>query len=122
MHKRGIIEFARAIGVSPTTVSRSISGRGRISESTRQMVLQRMKELRYVPNPHAQQLVTGRGRMILLHAADVEMEFMVQMARGIQDALSVLGCGLVLDTTSGLDQDGSLLHDWTASGASTARS
>jgi DNA-binding LacI/PurR family transcriptional regulator len=81
------------------------------------MVLQRMKELGYVPNPHAQQLVTGRGRMILLHAADVEVEFMVQIARGIQHTLAAQGYGLVLDTTSGLDQEGFLPREWVVSGA-----
>jgi DNA-binding LacI/PurR family transcriptional regulator len=81
------------------------------------MVLERMKELGYIPNPHAQQLVTGRGRMVMLHAAGVEVEFMFQMARGIQNTLAAQGYGLLLDSMSGLDQDGSLLHDWIASGA-----
>ncbi|RYG71302.1 LacI family transcriptional regulator [bacterium] len=57
-HKTPTIkEFADAIGVSPTTVSRSITRRGRISDETRQMVLQRMEELGYTPNLHAQRLV-----------------------------------------------------------------
>jgi LacI family repressor for deo operon, udp, cdd, tsx, nupC, and nupG len=76
-----------------------------------------MKEFGYVPNPHAQQLVTGRGKMVMLHAADVEVEFMFQMARGTQNTLAAQGYGLLLDTMSGLDQDESLLRDWIASGA-----
>jgi DNA-binding LacI/PurR family transcriptional regulator len=117
MNKPSIVQLAQKIGVSPTTISRAISGRRRIGKNTRQMVLRQMKEFGYVPNPHAQQLVTGRGKMILLHAADGEVDFMVQMARGIQNTLWGHGYGLVLDTTSSLDQEGSLLREWIVSGA-----
>lgn len=115
--KATIVEFAERIGVSPTTVSRSISGRGRISESTRQMVLDRMKEYGYIPNPHAQRMRTGQAGMVLLHATGVDTEFMVAMARSVQKSLWAGGYGLVLDTTSGLTDEDSLLREWLASGA-----
>lgn len=55
-----IKEFARTIGVSPTTVSNALSGKGRLSPSTREMVHLKMKELGYSPNATARALVTGR--------------------------------------------------------------
>jgi DNA-binding LacI/PurR family transcriptional regulator len=61
--------FAREVGVSPTTVSHALSGHGRVSPATREMILRRMGELGYVPNRHAQQLASGRSRFLLVHAA-----------------------------------------------------
>lgn len=39
------IEVAKALGVSKTTVSRAISGKGRIGEETREQILRYMKEM-----------------------------------------------------------------------------
>lgn len=44
-----ITQIAQALGVSKTTVSRSISGNGRISAATRQRVLDYVKEHNYTP-------------------------------------------------------------------------
>ena len=117
-----IIEFANRIGVSPTTVSRALSGHGRISETTRHMIQQRMEEFGYVPNPHAQSLVTGRSRMILLHHSDRSVlsdMFLVEMAHGIQQALEREGYGLLLDTAhAGLGvEDSPLVSHWIHSRA-----
>ena len=45
-----INEVAEALGVSATTVSRALSGKGRISEETRQRVLEYAKDQGYQPN------------------------------------------------------------------------
>ena len=95
-----IKEFADAIGVSPTTVSRSITQRGRISEETRQMVLQRMKELGYTPNLHAQRLVTGRASTVALYIDSVLSPtsdlFLLGLIRGLQQALQASEYGLLI--------------------------
>jgi LacI family transcriptional regulator len=115
-----ITEFSRRIGVSPTTVSHAINGRGRISAATRQMVLQRMEELGYVPNLHAQQLTTGRSRMVVLHHTERHIlsdMFLVEMARGIEYALHEHGYGLLLNTAGGPGHENSLLRRWVRSKA-----
>src|SRR3989442_14768349 len=61
-----INEFAKTLGVSPTTVSRAMTGRGRLSPATRSMVVERMKELGFTPNVNAQRLSHGRTNMIAL--------------------------------------------------------
>ncbi len=43
-------DIAKALGISKTTVSRAISGKGRVSAATRQRVLDCIKELNYSPN------------------------------------------------------------------------
>jgi DNA-binding LacI/PurR family transcriptional regulator len=93
-------EFADTIGVSPSTISRSLSQRGRISDDTRLMVLQKAEELNYTPNLNAQRLVKGRtntvaleftGSSQLLH----EMYF-AQMISAILDALQSHSYDLLL--------------------------
>ena len=95
-----IKEFADVIGVSPTTVSRSISRRGRISDETREMVLQRMKELGYTPNLHAQRLVSGRSGTVALCMVDrlapTSDLFLIELIRGVQQALQECDHALLL--------------------------
>lgn len=49
-------DVAKALGVSKTTVSRAISGKGRIGDATRQRVLDYIEENHYRPNPMAKGL------------------------------------------------------------------
>ncbi len=55
-----IDDIARQLGVSKTTVSRAISGKGRISEATRQKVLAYIHECNYRPNAAARALAESR--------------------------------------------------------------
>ena len=59
-----IRDVARLADVSHQTVSRVLNNHPSIRESTRQRVLQVMKELQYRPNPAARALVTSRSRTI----------------------------------------------------------
>ena len=45
-----IADVAEALGVSKTTVSRAISGKGRIGKETRERVLAYIEEHNYKPN------------------------------------------------------------------------
>ncbi|MCR5213669.1 MAG: LacI family transcriptional regulator [Eubacterium sp.] len=49
-------DIADALGVSKTTVSRAISGKGRIGEETRNKILTYIEEINYKPNPMAKGL------------------------------------------------------------------
>jgi DNA-binding LacI/PurR family transcriptional regulator len=55
-----IDDIARHLEVSKTTVSRAISGKGRISPSTREKVLAYIKECNYRPNAAARALAESR--------------------------------------------------------------
>lgn len=55
-----IDQVAEALGVSKTTVSRAISGKGRISETTRRKVLDYIEECDYRPNLIARGLAQSR--------------------------------------------------------------
>ncbi len=55
-----IEDVALALGVSKTTVSRAISGKGRVGEATRNRVLLYIQENGYVPNAIAKSLASSR--------------------------------------------------------------
>lgn len=59
-NKITIDDVAGALGVSKTTVSRAISGKGRISESTRQRVMEYIKRYHYRPNVVAKGLANSK--------------------------------------------------------------
>ena len=62
MAKRNITidDIARDLGVSKTTISRAISGKGRISEATREKVKEYIKECNYRPSASAKGMAESR--------------------------------------------------------------
>ena len=61
-----ISDVAKHAGVSATTVSHALNGRGQVDPGTRLKVEQAAKELGYRPNRYAQRLRTGGSNMIAL--------------------------------------------------------
>ena len=55
-----ISDIAEALGISKTTVSRAISGKGRIGEDTVRRVQEYIKEHDYIPNPMAKGLASQK--------------------------------------------------------------
>ena len=55
-----IVDIARDLGVSKTTVSRAISGKGRISTATRERVLAYIQKCHYHPSAAAKSLAESR--------------------------------------------------------------
>lgn len=53
-----IHDIARLVGVSASTVSRALSGKGRVSQTTRERILKIAEELGYQPNVLARALAT----------------------------------------------------------------
>jgi DNA-binding LacI/PurR family transcriptional regulator len=95
-----IKEFARSIGVSPTTVSAVLTGKGRISDSTREMVRRKMIEHGFTPNLNARRLVRGRSFLVALSHLDRRAAsdlFTMQIARAIVQPLRSFGYDLMLD-------------------------
>lgn len=61
-----IVEIARELGISHTTVSRVLNGKADnfISKKTQELVLRKSKEMKYTPNYHARALVTGKTNIV----------------------------------------------------------
>jgi DNA-binding LacI/PurR family transcriptional regulator len=61
-----IADVARAAGVSPTTVSHALNGKGYVDAQTRERVKEAARALGYRPSVRAQRLRTGEARTIAL--------------------------------------------------------
>lgn len=82
-----ITQIAQALGVSKTTVSRAISGNGRISAATRQRVLDYVKAHNYTPSMMAHGLVKRCSYNISLvistQFSDFELPFLRKVMRSV---------------------------------------
>lgn len=67
-----IHDVARELGVSPSTVSRAISGKGRIGSDTRERILNYIEEHNYHPNAAAQSLANSRTGNIAMVLPEVK--------------------------------------------------
>lgn len=95
-----IADVAKELGVSKTTVSRAISGKGRISEGTRQRVLAYIKEHDYIPNVIAKGLAQSRTfNLCVVMPRDyifVDLPFFQGVIAGIQEVAAVSGYDVLL--------------------------
>lgn len=62
--KTTIIDVAKAVGVSPSTVSHAISGKREISTAVKQRIFEKIRELDYRPNFFAQAMKNSSTRLI----------------------------------------------------------
>ncbi len=81
-----ILDIARQVNLSHTTVSRVLNGRTAINipETTRSRVLAVAQELGYRPNLNARALVTGRSKLIALQLYHLDSPFGMEVARELQ--------------------------------------
>ncbi|CCQ98355.1 HTH-type transcriptional regulator MalR [[Clostridium] ultunense Esp] len=98
-----IKDVAREAGVSPSTVSRVISGNSRISEETKRRVRKVMEEMGYHPNMNARSLVVKSTETIgLIMPRSAENTFLnpffPEVLRGIGAAAQERGYSLLLST------------------------
>lgn len=91
-----IRDVANAAGVSIATVSRSLNGRSRVSETTRSRVLDIAEQLDYRPSHAARGLVTGRLGTIGVLLPDVTNLFYTPILAGIEQAAQAQNLGVLL--------------------------
>lgn len=84
-------EVARMAGVSEGTVSNVVNGKSCVREDTRERVLRIIRELRYVPNLAARNMVTGRSAHIGIAIYETTNPYHLEMAKKIEDAASKRG-------------------------------
>lgn len=94
-----IKDVAKLAGVSVSTASVALNGRGPVSEATRQRVKEAALALRYRPNAVARSLVTRRTRSIGLVLADLTDPYFHGVAKGIEAVASESGYTVLLADT-----------------------
>src|SRR5688572_25634248 len=82
--KSTIEDIARALNVTPSTVSRALNGHAAISEATRLAVKQTAKKLKYQPNNVASSLRIGKTKIIGVIIPSAEINFFGSVVHGIE--------------------------------------
>ena len=100
-----IHDVAKALGVSASTVSRAISGKGRIGEETKQRVLQYIDEKSFYPNASARSLAQSKTYNIAIIMPEVkdlvDMPFFHTCMHGAEEVAQVNDYDLLVVTTDG---------------------
>lgn len=93
-----IYEVSTLAGVSLATVSRVINKNARVSDKTRQKVLDAMNELDYRPNSIAQSLASNRTNSVGILVSELHGAFFGQMMAGIESELRAAGKHVIITT------------------------
>lgn len=100
-------DIAKQLGVSKTTVSRAISGKGRIGEQTRRRVLEYIEEHHYSPNVVAKGLAQNKtfnlGMVLPGDYNIVELPFFQNCMLGISRTASAHGYDVLISMVTAED-------------------
>ncbi len=96
METTSIKEVAHRAGVSLGTVSNVLNRPHLVADTTRQRVLEAIRELGYVRNDSARQLRAGRSRTIAIVVLDVSNPFFTDVIRGAEEAIDAAGAVAVV--------------------------
>ncbi|WP_144268069.1 LacI family DNA-binding transcriptional regulator [Demequina sp. NBRC 110055] len=102
-----ITDVARAVGVSPSTVSRALSG-GPVNSATRESVRRAARELGYQPNRAARELITGRTGALGLLVPDLGNPYFSDVIKGASARAKMGGYPIFVSDT---DEDVAREHE-----------
>lgn len=105
--KINISDIAEELGVSKTTISRAISGKGRISESTRSKVLAYIEEHNYQPNLLARGLAQNKTYNLALviskQFSSLDLPFVRMCMRTIYETAALRDYNILLSLAGDRD-------------------
>jgi len=94
-----IKDVAKLANVSVATVSRVINNKGYVNEHTKELVMQAIKELNYVPNEIARSLYRKSSKIVGIIIPDLKNEFFNDMIAGIEEVIFKHGYKTMLCTS-----------------------
>jgi len=92
----GIKEIAAEAGVSIATVSLALNDKGKVNEETKQRVLEIAKQLNYIPNLSARNLVKKKSGMIGLIIPDITNVYYADLVFHLNLEVRKYGYGLLI--------------------------
>lgn len=81
-----LYDIARKLNIAPSTVSKALNGKGRISSELREKIMDLANEMNYHPNEYARGLKTKKSTMIGVILPDISNIFYGKMLKGIDNA------------------------------------
>ncbi|SEK38816.1 LacI family DNA-binding transcriptional regulator [Parapedobacter koreensis] len=94
--ENSIVDVAKALGISPATVSRALNNNSRISEATRTRVKEKAAEMGYRHNSMASSLRNRRSNTIGLIVPRISMYFHAFFITSLQRQLQTAGYNLMI--------------------------
>lgn len=91
-----IRDVAREAGVSVTTASRALNGRGELSPEKRARVLEAAARLNFVPSAVARALVSGKTKTLGMVITDNASPVYAEIVKGVEEAAKRAGFSLLL--------------------------
>jgi DNA-binding LacI/PurR family transcriptional regulator len=107
--KTKISDVARYAGVAISTVSRVVNGLDRVSEETRQKVLNAIEVLAFKPNITAKTLKAKKSDAIGFICEDISSPYTPEMIRGIEETASRADINVIL-CNSNWDHETTIKH------------
>ncbi|MDX2249583.1 MAG: LacI family DNA-binding transcriptional regulator [Bacteroidia bacterium] len=91
-----LLELAKRLNLSPSTVSRALNDRHRISETTRSRVKALAEELEYQPNPSAKSLRESKTYSLGVLVPEIAHNFFATTISGIEKAAIAAGYNIMI--------------------------
>ena len=91
-----LLELAKRLDLSPSTVSRALNGRHRISEETRNRVRALAEKLEYQPNPSAKRLRESKTYVLGVLVPEIAHGFFSTAISGMENVAMNAGYNLVI--------------------------
>lgn len=110
-----IKDIADKLGLSVSTVSFVLNGKGDISQSTRDKIKEAAISMGYRPDYLARSLVTGRSYTIGVIIPDISNQFFAETVRHLQIELSAYGYDMILCNSEEQTKNDIRYIDWLAS-------
>lgn len=92
-------DLALELDLAVSTVSRAMSGKGRVSSKTRERVLQAVRQTHYTPNGLARSLRTKDTKNIGIIVTDITNSFFATVIKGAQGISREQGYSILLSNT-----------------------
>ncbi|WP_370949996.1 LacI family DNA-binding transcriptional regulator [Amycolatopsis sp. cg5] len=103
-----IADVAARAGVSKTTVSRVLNGKGELDSATAARIRDLIAEMGYVPSARAVGLARGRTRIVAMLLPSLNWPWMGEVLQGVVEVVESQGYGLLVFTCTRGDE--SLRH------------
>lgn len=101
MHQPTILDVAQAACVSTATVSRALSGTGRVSEKTRRRVVKAANDLGYTGNSIARALRSKHSGIVGMIVPSISNPFFTALVESVEHELQLVGKTLFLCDSQG---------------------